>query len=35
MIQYSPQQKLAITVNIDGIETTEEGELFSEATFIS
>lgn len=33
--QYSPQQKLKITVSVDGVETTEEGTLFMEATFIS
>ncbi|CAF9917777.1 Putative cell survival pathways protein [Imshaugia aleurites] len=33
--QYSPQQKLSITVKVNGVETTEEGELFTEATFIS
>ncbi|MCJ1230725.1 putative cell survival pathways protein [Toensbergia leucococca] len=33
--QYSPQQKLALKINIDGKETVEEGILFSEATFIS
>lgn len=33
--QYAPQQKLSITVKLDGVETTEEGELFTEATFIS
>ena len=35
MKQYSPQEKLSITVSIDGIEKTEQGELFTEATFIS
>lgn len=35
MMQYSPQQKLKINVSVDGSETTEEGELFMEATFIS
>ncbi|CAD6571282.1 MAG: Putative cell survival pathways protein [Alectoria sarmentosa] len=33
--QYAPQQKLSITVKLDGVETIEEGELFTEATFIS
>lgn len=33
--QYAPQQKLSITVKLDGVETTEEGVLFTEATFIS
>ncbi|KAL6719353.1 putative cell survival pathways protein [Lecanora helva] len=33
--QYSPREKLSLTVTIDGKETTEKGELFSEATFIS
>ncbi|MCJ1268672.1 putative cell survival pathways protein [Lobaria immixta] len=33
--QYSPQQRLALRINIDGNEQIEEGVLFSEATFIS
>ena len=33
--KYSPRQKLSITVNVDGVEKIEEGELFTEATFIS
>jgi hypothetical protein len=33
--QYSPQQRLALKINIDGVEKVEEGTLFSEATFIS
>ncbi|KAL9640309.1 MAG: hypothetical protein Q9164_000359 [Protoblastenia rupestris] len=33
--QYSPRQKLSITINVNGKETIEEGTLFSEATFIS
>ena len=33
--QYCPQKRLSLKVNIGGIETIEEGILFSEATFIS
>ena len=33
--QYCPQKRLSLKVNIDGVETIEEGTLFSEATFIS
>ena len=35
VLQYSPQKKLALKINIDGVEKLEEGTLFSEATFIS
>ena len=34
-LQYSPQQRLSLTLDIDGVETVEEGDLFSEAVFIS
>ena len=33
--QYSPQKKLSLRIKINGKETIEEGQLFSEATFIS
>ena len=33
--QYSPQPRLRLKINIDGVEEVEEGTLFSEATFIS
>lgn len=33
--QYCPRKRLSLKVNIDGVETIEEGTLFSEATFIS
>ena len=33
--QYSPQPNLSIKVTVGGHETTEEGVLFTEATFIS
>ena len=35
LIKYSPQQKLTFKISIDGKAETEEGILFSEATFIS
>ena len=35
VLQYSPQQKLALKITIGEIERVEEGNLFSEATFIS
>jgi hypothetical protein len=34
-LQYSPQDKLSLKVKIGDTEVTEEGTLFSEATFIS
>ena len=34
-LQYSPQPKLSLTITIDGREKVEQGDLFSEATFIS
>lgn len=33
--QYAPQKKLSLRISIDGVEHVEEGDLFSEATFIS
>jgi hypothetical protein len=33
--QYSPKEKLSLKLNIGGVETVEEGFLFSESTFIS
>ena len=33
--QYSPKTKLSFKLRIDGAESVEEGELFSEATFIT
>ncbi|KAI4165575.1 MAG: hypothetical protein LQ342_000988 [Letrouitia transgressa] len=33
--QFSPRQKLSLKVNINGAESIEEGDMFSEATFIS
>ncbi|KAL8744544.1 MAG: hypothetical protein Q9190_003223 [Brigantiaea leucoxantha] len=35
VLQFSPRRKLSLKIDIDGVETIEEGELFSEATFIS
>lgn len=34
-MQYSPQEKLTLKMKIGDNEITEEGTLFSEATFIS
>lgn len=34
-MQYSPQEKLTLKMKIGDKEITEEGTLFSEATFIS
>ena len=34
-LQYSPQQRLSLTLDVDGAVTVEEGDLFSEAVFIS
>jgi len=33
--QYSSDNKLSLSIKVDGVETTEQGFLFSEATFIS
>jgi hypothetical protein len=33
--QYSPQEKLALKLNVGGTEVVEEGKMFGEATFIS
>ena len=33
--QYSPEKKLSLRVKVNGSEKVEEGQLFSEATFIS
>ncbi|KAJ5408920.1 Survival factor 1 [Penicillium cosmopolitanum] len=35
IFQYSPKEKLSLKLNIGGVETVEEGFLFSESTFIS
>lgn len=35
MTQYSPQEKLTLKLKIGDNEITEEGTMFSEATFIS
>ena len=34
-LQYSPQSRLSLKINIDGVKNVEEGVLFSETTFIS
>jgi hypothetical protein len=35
IFQYSPQERMSLKLKIDGTETEEQGNMFSEATFIS
>lgn len=35
IFQYSPKEKLSLKLKVDDTDTTEEGSMFSEATFIS